>query len=74
MFFLLGKNRGLDILIPCQLLPAGKKRNGCVYPALFITRATCTCTGTLVNTPTNPDGGGGGGIWGGDTVKCIMKR
>ena len=26
----------------------------CVYPALFITRAT----GTLVNTPTNPDGGG----------------
>ena len=30
----------------------------CVYPALslFITRAT----GTLVNTPTNPDGGGGG--------------
>ena len=35
----------------------------CVSCPFYITRAT----GTLVNTPTNPDGGGGG-ICGGDTV------
>ena len=41
---------------PPSPLAQSLRKSVCVYPALFITRST----GTLVNTPTNPDGGGRG--------------